>query len=139
MALRRHPPSPLALGLAVLTTALLAWSWPKAVAAADDTLRESEELLRQFPFQPNCNGNIQEMVACLWLQRNQDDAALRQLLAQPELLERWRASRRLTCEIAAEKAKGGSVHPLVWLGCENSLNKELLRQIRRPLLQNADL
>jgi len=39
----------------------------------------------------------------------------------------------------AEKAKGGSVHPIVWLSCENPLNKELLRQIRRPLLQNADL
>lgn len=110
-----------------------------AAVAADDTLQESQALLRQFPFSPDCNGNTQEMVACLWQRRNQGDAALLRLLGDANRLEPWRSSRRRVCEVAAEKAKGGSVHPIVWLSCENALNKELLRHIRRPLLQNADL
>jgi uncharacterized protein YecT (DUF1311 family) len=79
------------------------------------------------------------MVACLWQRRNQADATLAGLLGKPELLEPWRSSRRQVCRRAAEKAIGGSIHPIVWLSCENGLNKELLRQIRQPLLQSADL
>jgi hypothetical protein len=108
-------------------------------SAAEDSLGQSREGLRRFPFRPDCAGNTREMVACLWERRNQGDASLAKLLGRPELLERWRASRRLVCRQAAEKAKGGSIHPIVWLSCENGLNKELLRQIRRPLLESADL
>lgn len=107
--------------------------------AAEESLQQSREQLRQFPFQPNCGGNTQEMVACLWQRRNQTDATLRGLLGRPELLEQWRSSRRQVCGLAARKARGGSIHPIVWLSCENDLNQELLRQIRRPLLQRADL
>jgi hypothetical protein len=107
--------------------------------APDDTLNESRELLRQFPFTPNCDGNTQEMVACLWQRRNQQDGALMRALANSQTLEQWRSSRRKACEVAAAKAKGGSVYPIVWLSCEIALNKELLRQISRPLLDNADL
>jgi hypothetical protein len=32
--------------------------------------------LQQFPFRPDYNGNTQEIVACLWRQRKQDDATL---------------------------------------------------------------
>jgi GAF domain-containing protein len=74
-----------------------------------------------------------------WQRRNQADQALQALLGETEQLELWRLGRRQVCEIAAEKAKGGSVHPIGWLSFENALNRELLRQIRRPLLQNADL
>lgn len=125
--------------LLCVTTAGLAGGQLAPVQAADDTLGQSQMQLRQFPFSPNCNGNTQEMVACLWQRRNQADQALQTLLGEAERLERWRSGRRQVCEMAAEKAKGGSVHPIVWLSCENALNKELLRQIRRPLLQNADL
>jgi uncharacterized protein YecT (DUF1311 family) len=100
---------------------------------------ESQGQLRHYPFAPNCAGNTREMVACLWQRRNQADNALATMLEGTERLEQWRASRRRVCEIAARKAEGGSVHPIVWLSCENALNKELLRQIRRPLLQSADL
>lgn len=110
-----------------------------AVRAGEETLRQSQDLLGQFPFRPDCQGNTQEMVACLWKRRNDEDALLGPLLGRAALLEQWRASRRQTCAIAAEKARGGSVHPIVWLSCENSLNRELLRQIRRPLLQSSDL
>jgi hypothetical protein len=125
--------------IAILALASVAgWgSLPATVAA--ETLGQSREGLRQFPFQPDCGGNTQEMVACLWDRRNQGDAALAKWLGTPEILERWRSSRRQVCRQAAEKAKGGSIHPIVWLSCENGLNKELLRQIRRPLLESADL
>jgi hypothetical protein len=92
-----------------------------------------------FPFRSDCNGNTQEMVACLWDRRNGADTTLLRLLGRSDLLEGWRASRRQVCGVAARKAEGGSVHPIVWLSCENGLNRELLRQIQRPLLQSSDL
>ena len=102
--------------------------------AADDTLGRSVQQLQQFPFEPHCDGNTQEIVACLWRQRNQYEATLQQLLGSPALLERWRASRRQVCERAARKAEGGSIHPIVWLSCENKLTAALLREIVQPLL-----
>jgi uncharacterized protein YecT (DUF1311 family) len=124
--------------LAGLALALLGWWGSPAGPAAADTLQHSRNQLQHFPFQPNCDGNTQEMVACLWKRRNQADANLARLLDKPELLEQWRASRRLVCGQAAGKARGGSIYPIVWLSCEDSLNQELLRQLGRPLLQNAD-
>ena len=107
---------------------------PLPARAASDSLRQSVQQLRQFPFRADCDGNTQEMVACLWQQRNQEDATLGPLLGSPALLEQWRASRRKVCERAAARAQGGSIHPLVWLGCENGLNAVLIRQISRPLV-----
>jgi hypothetical protein len=127
------------LGVVIAALATLSVAGGAPAKAADDTLQESQRQLRQFPFTPNCNGNTQEMVACLWQRRNQADQALQTVLGEAERLERWRSGRRQACEVVAEKAKGGSVYPIVWLSCENALNKELLRQLRRPLLQSADL
>jgi hypothetical protein len=112
---------------------------PPSAGAGEDSLRQSREQLSRFPFQPDCGGNTQEMVACLWQRRNQDDATLESLLGSPGRIEPWRSSRRQVCRQAARKAEGGSLHPIVWLSCENALNRELLRQIRRPLTQSADL
>lgn len=112
---------------------------PMPMRAAEESLRQSHEQLGQFPFQPNCGGNTQEMVACLWQRRNQADTVLAGLLATAELLEEWRASRRRVCGRVARKAEGGSIHPIVWLSCENALNQELLRQLQRPLFKSADL
>jgi hypothetical protein len=112
---------------------------PPTAVAGDDSLRQSRDRLRDFPFQPDCGGNTQEMVACLWERRNQGDAALEGLLGSSTPLEPWRSSRRSVCRQAARKAQGGSLHPIVWLSCENALNRELLRQIRRPLTESADL
>lgn len=125
--------------LAGLVLATLTGLGPTPGRTAEESLQRSRERLNQFPFQPNCRGNTQEMFACLWQRRNQADATLRGLLGRPELLEQWRSSRRQVCGQAARKAQGGSIHPIVWLSCENDLNQELLRQIRRPLLQSADL
>lgn len=73
-------------------------------------------------------------MACLWRQRNQDDATLQRLLGSSALLEPWRASRRQVCERAAGKAEGGSIHPIVWLSCENKLNATLIKEINQPLV-----
>lgn len=125
--------------VAMASLAVLAGANHAAAQAAEESLEDSQMLLQQFPFQPNCAGNTKEMVACLWQRRNRADTSLLRLLGTKDLLEQWRASRRQVCAHAAEKARGGSVHPIVWLSCENALNQELLRQIRRPLLQSSDL
>jgi hypothetical protein len=116
--------------------ALAAMGLPFGLAAAD-TLQRSREQLKRFPFSPDCGGNTQEMVACLWQRRNGSDASLERLLGQSELLEQWRSSRQLVCGQAARKAQGGSIQPIVALSCENALNQELLRQLRRPLAGSA--
>lgn len=127
-----------ALG-AWLILAALGWAGLSPQRVGADSLQQSRERGRQFPFRPDCGGNTQEMVACLWRRRDQADGALAPLLGRPELLEQWRASRRQVCGQAARKAVGGSIHPLVWLSCENALNQELLQQIHRPLTQSVDL
>ena len=43
---------------------------PVSAQAADDTLCQSVQQLRRFPFRPDCDGNTQEIVACLWRQLN---------------------------------------------------------------------
>ncbi|WP_158217400.1 lysozyme inhibitor LprI family protein [Synechococcus sp. MW101C3] len=120
----------LLLAAFVMATALI----PLPAQAAGDTLGQSVELLQRFPFRPDCDGNTQEIVACQWRQRNQDDATLQRLLSSTALLEQWRASRRRVCELAATKAEGGSIHPIVWLSCETSVNAALIQQISQPLV-----
>jgi hypothetical protein len=80
---------------------------PVPAQAAGDTLHQSVQQLQRFPFRPDCDGNTQEIVACQWRQRNQDDATLKRLLGSTALLEQWRASRRRVSERAATKAEGG--------------------------------
>ena len=123
-----------ALTLALMGGALL---MPAAGAAPlkapAETLQQSVQDLKAFPFKPNCDGNTQEIVACLWLRRNQDDAKLKRLLGSPALLEQWRAMRKQVCGKAAAKAEGGTIQPIVWVGCDNALNAALLKQITEPL------
>jgi uncharacterized protein YecT (DUF1311 family) len=121
------------LGALLLGSVLVSPLGLAAAKAAAETLQQSERQLSQFPFRPNCAGNNQEIVACLWQRRNQADLKLKALLRSPALLEQWRSSRRQLCAKAAAKAEGGSLYPLVALGCENSLNNTLIEQISRPL------
>ena len=126
-------PGPGLLGSLLLGSVLVSPLGLAAAQAAAETLQQSERQLSQFPFRPNCAGNNQEIVACLWQRRNQADLKLKALLRSPALLEQWRSSRRQLCAKAADKAEGGSLYPLVALGCENSLNNTLIEQISQPL------
>lgn len=122
---RQHAPPPRhgkgARVLAALVWALAGWlaAPPTPAQAADDSLQKSKEMRKQFPFQANCNGNTQEMVACLWERRNREDGVLGSLLG------------------VAKKGEGGSIHPILWLRCENGMNRELLRLLKQPLFPKA--
>jgi len=116
-------------GLALLLGLGLVVPLPQAAA---DTLAQSMQRLKDFPFTANCEGNTQEMVACLWQQRNQADLRLRQRLGSDRLLEAWRRNRADVCDVAAQPMANGSIVPLVTLGCENALNATLRKQLQPP-------
>lgn len=97
-----------------------------------ETLPQSIELRRVFPFQPNCNGNTKEMLACLWQQRDRQDQRLQTLLGSATELELWRGVRQRLCRRAAERGAGGSIAPLLGLECELALTTTLLDQIALP-------
>jgi hypothetical protein len=99
-----------------------------------ETLPQSIELRRSFPFAPNCNGNTQEMRACLWRQRDRQDQRLQTLLGSATELELWRGVRQRLCRRSAERGAGGSIAPLLGLECELALTTTLLDQIASPLL-----
>jgi hypothetical protein len=100
-----------------------------------ESLSESIQRRREFPFKPRCDGNTQEMVACLWQERDRDDLRLRHLLRDEQHLEGWRQARLAVCRRAADRGAGGSIRPLLWLECENALNSTLIEQITSPLLR----
>lgn len=99
-----------------------------------ETLPQSIERRRAFPFQANCDGNTKEMLACLWQRRDQQDQRLASLLTNAEDLELWRGVRQRLCRRAAARGAGGSIAPLLGLECELELNATLLRQISGPLV-----
>jgi len=98
-----------------------------------ETLPESIERRRSFPFQADCNGNTKEMLACLWQQRDRQDQRLLPLLGGTQELELWRGVRQRVCRRAAERGSGGSIAPLLGLECELALDRALLGQITPPL------
>jgi hypothetical protein len=100
-----------------------------------ENLSQSIQRRKDFPFPARCDGNTQEMVACLWQRRDRGDLRLRRLVGNEQALEHWRAARLAVCRRSAERGSGGSVQPLLWLGCENALNATLIEQITSPLLR----
>jgi hypothetical protein len=124
----------LALGLGLVCPAAGAEN-PGSPAASEvrESLSQSIQRRKDFPFTPLCDGNTQEMVACLWQRRDRGDLRLRKLLGNEQELERWRATRLAVCRGSAERGAGGSIQPLLWLGCENALNNTLIEQITSPL------
>jgi hypothetical protein len=98
-----------------------------------ETLQQSIQRRQAFPFRADCNGNTQEMAACLWQQRDQTDQRLLPLLGGSLPLERWRSVRHAVCERSAQRGQGGSIVPILWLTCDNALNATLLEQLTTPL------
>ena len=107
---------------------------PPAIEAPE-SLSQSIQRRKDFPFPARCDGNTQEMAACLWQQRDRADLRLRRLVGNKQTLERWRAARLTVCQRSAERGAGGSIQPLLWLGCENALNTTLIEQLTSPLLR----
>ena len=102
---------------------------------APESLSQSIQRRQAFPFPARCDGNTQEMVACLWQRRDRGDLRLRKLLGNEQVLEHWRAVRLAVCHRSSERGASGSIQPLLWLGCENNLNTTLIEQITSPLLR----
>ena len=100
-----------------------------------ESLSQSIQRRKDFPFPVRCDGNTQEMVACLWQRRDRGDLRLRKLLGNEQVLEHWRTARLTVCRRSSERGAGGSIQPLLWLGCENALNSTLIEQITSPLLR----
>ncbi len=101
----------------------------RPAAQSSETLPQSIERRRAFPFRPNCEGNTQELVACLWQRRDQLDGRLLELLGGSRELEGWRSARHGVCRRPAERGRGGSIGPILWFSCENALNTTLLQQL----------
>jgi len=130
--------APLGTSLALLALGLVcpaAGAEAPPASEAPERLSQSIQRRQEFPFPPRCDGNTQEMVACLWQRRNHGDLRLRKLLGNEQELERWRTARLAACRGSAERGAGGSIQPLLWLGCENALNGTLIEQITIPLLR----
>lgn len=100
-----------------------------------ERLNESIQRRQEFPFPARCDGNPQEMVACLWQRRDRGDLRLRKLLGNEQVLEHWRAARLAVCRRSNERGAGGSIQPLLGLSCENALNATLIEDITSPLLR----
>ncbi|MDM7953830.1 MAG: lysozyme inhibitor LprI family protein [Cyanobium sp. CZS 25K] len=133
MALRSCLLAPVMAAATLLAAPALAASPPtSSLPPPPETLAQSIRGLKAFPFQPDCDGNTQQIVACLWRQRNQADQRLLALM-DAATLEPWRASRRRACEWVAARAEGGTLLPIVWFRCENALNQTLLKQLTTPL------
>lgn len=110
-------------------------SWAQPPGQTSESLSQSIQRRKDFPFHPHCDGNTQELVACLWQQRDHGDLRLRKLLSNEQDLEHWRSARLAVCRRSADRGSGGSIQPLLWLGCENALNADLIEQITSPLLR----
>jgi hypothetical protein len=116
----------------VLPDSVLAASPPaSSLSPPPESLQQSIQRLRAFPFRPDGNGNTQEIVVCLWRQRNQADLRLREL-TDAGTLEPWRTSRRRACEQVTARAEGGTLLPILWFTCDNALNRTLLKQLTTP-------
>jgi hypothetical protein len=101
----------------------------RLAAQSPETLPQSIERRRAFPFRPNCEVNTQQLVACLWQRRDQLDGRLLELLGGSRELEGWRSVRHGVCRRPAERGRGGSIGSLLWFSCENALNTTLLQQL----------
>ena len=106
MSLRAWRLSTALAAVAVVPHSTLAASPPVSSPAPPlETLQQSIERRKAFPFRPSCDGGTQGIAACLRRRRNQDNQRLLKLM-DAATLEPWRASRRRACEWMASMAEG---------------------------------
>lgn len=72
-------------------------------------------------------GTTLEMIACAERSWKQSYDQLRQTVS-PQLLKQWHDSTREVCAAAYAPYKDGTIYTQLFLGCEDQLNRELLKQ-----------
>jgi uncharacterized protein YecT (DUF1311 family) len=103
----------------------------RAKPLPQQSLDESIQRRKQFPFQANCAGSTREIVACLWSRIDAQDIELRRRFKDEASLEQWRQGRRSGCQLVASRVKGGSAWPIYLMSCEEELNRKLLEALKR--------
>ena len=70
-----------------------------------------------------------EMRHCAEKAMNQSNAALQRRLPK-SLLQQWQATTRAVCEQAYRAYKDGTIYPQLIVGCDDNLNRALLKELR---------
>lgn len=84
-----------------------------------------------------CPGdNTMEMRYCAGLSLEQSSSKLQRRIPKA-LLQQWQETTRAVCAHAYTPYKDGSIYPQLVVGCEDSLNRALLKELQ-PLNNQGD-
>ena len=79
-----------------------------------------------------CAGNTtSEMRNCASRSWEQSDAQLRQTVSR-QLMAQWQEATRALCGAAYSPYKDGSIYPQLVVGCDDRLNRALLKEFKGP-------
>ena len=77
-----------------------------------------------------CPGeNTVEMRYCAEKSWEQSDAQLRQKVGK-QLMEQWHEARKALCSAAYAPYKDGTIYPQLVVGCDDRLNRAMLKEFR---------
>ncbi|TCD56570.1 lysozyme inhibitor LprI family protein [Synechococcus sp. BS55D] len=83
------------------------------------------------PAQIQCPGaTTPQMRYCAEKSWEQSDAQLRQKVGT-RLMEQWHEATKALCSHAYAPYKGGAIYPQMVVGCDDRLNRALLKEFRR--------
>jgi hypothetical protein len=98
-----------------------------------ENLSQSIQRRKDFPFPASCDGNTQKC----WPACGNGGTAATSACANCSATNRcWSIGTPASWHSAAAQASGvagGSIQPLLWLGCENALNATMIEKITSPL------
>jgi hypothetical protein len=78
-----------------------------------------------------CPGeNTVEMRYCAEKSREQSDALLRQKVGK-RLMEQWHEATKALCSAAYAPYKNGTIYPQLVVGCDDRLNRAVLKEFKR--------
>ena len=88
--------------------------------------------------QVRCPGeNTVEMRYCAGLSLEQSDARLRRKISRA-LFRQWQEATRAVCAKAYAPFREGTIYPQLLVGCDDNLNRALLKEFQ-PLNNQGDL
>lgn len=88
--------------------------------------------------QVRCPGeNTVEMRYCAGLSLDQSDARLQRKIPKA-LFQQWRVTTRAVCAKAYAPFREGTIYPQLVVGCDDNLNRALLKEFQ-PLNHQGDL